>query len=164
MHLPPGRWIWIAIALTVACGTGDEPPAPTSGSPTTQRETGPRPRAPSGDMRPSGDLKPGSERAQALFTSMCATCHGIDGRGDGPAAASLDPRPRDYSDPAWQASVTDDYLKKLIVEGGKKNGKSPLMPGNPDLASKPDVLDGLVHIIRGFKTASPDPAAPQLQK
>jgi mono/diheme cytochrome c family protein len=29
-------------------------------------------------------------------------------------------------------------------------GKSPMMPGNPQLADHPDVLDGLVKIIRGF--------------
>ena len=139
------RWISIAIAMTVACGTADEPPAPTSGSPTTQRETGPK--AP----MPANHAAPGFERAQALFSSMCATCHGLDGRGDGPAAENLSTKPRDYTNAEWQASVTDDYLKKLIVEGGQKNGKSPLMPGNPDLANKPDVLDGLVRIIRGFK-------------
>lgn len=141
------RWTSIAITLLVACGTADQPPAPSSGSPTTQRETGP---APAGHPS-TGGARPGFERAQALFTSMCATCHGLDGKGDGPAAPNLTTKPRDYTDAAWQASVTDDYLKKIIVEGGQKNQKSPLMPGNPDLANKPDVLDGLVSIIRGFK-------------
>lgn len=30
---------------------------------------------------------------QRLFTASCASCHGADGGGDGPAAASLNPRP-----------------------------------------------------------------------
>ena len=138
------RWISIAVVMMASCGTGDEPPAPTSGSPTVQRDTGPPPRA------SANHANPGFDRAQALFTSMCATCHGLDGRGDGPAAANLGIKPRDYTDAAWQAGVTDDYLKKVVVEGGKKNGKSPLMPGNPNLANQPEVLDGLVQIIRGF--------------
>ena len=86
-----------------------------------------------------------------MFATVCATCHGADGTGNGPAAASLPTRPRDYTDPAWQASVTDDDLKKTILQGGQAVGKSPLMPGNPQLADQPAVLEGLVKIIRGFK-------------
>ncbi len=32
-----------------------------------------------------------------LFQRNCASCHGIEGRGDGPAAAALDPRPSDLT-------------------------------------------------------------------
>lgn len=35
--------------------------------------------------------------AEALYRQYCASCHGIDGRGDGPAAAALDPRPSDLT-------------------------------------------------------------------
>ncbi len=35
--------------------------------------------------------------AEALYRHYCASCHGIDGRGDGPAAAALDPRPSDLT-------------------------------------------------------------------
>jgi mono/diheme cytochrome c family protein len=88
--------------------------------------------------------------ADTVFTTRCATCHGQDGKGTGPAAAALNPKPRDYSDPEWQKSVTDEQLKKTIVEGGQAVGKSPLMAPNPDLANQPVVLDGLVKIVRGF--------------
>jgi high-affinity iron transporter len=37
-------------------------------------------------------------RAQALFGQHCASCHGAGGRGDGPAAAGLDPAPTDFHD------------------------------------------------------------------
>ena len=37
------------------------------------------------------------ERGARLFARTCAACHGRQGRGDGPAAADLDPRPRDLS-------------------------------------------------------------------
>ncbi len=65
-------------------------------------------------------------------------------------SASLNPRPRDYTDTKWQASVTDDQLKETILKGGQGVGKSPMMPGQPQLADHPEVLDGLVQIIRGF--------------
>lgn len=89
--------------------------------------------------------------AEELFGQRCATCHGNDGSGNGPAAANLNPKPRAYSDAAWQAAVTDDDLRKVIVKGGAAVGKSPLMPPNPDLESKPAVVDGLVAKIRSFK-------------
>jgi hypothetical protein len=46
--------------------------------------------------------------------------------------------------------VTDDQIKKTITGGGASVGKSNLMPAQPDLANKPEVLDGIVKIIRGF--------------
>lgn len=64
-------------------------------------------------------------------------------------AASLDPKPRNYADPAWQASVSDDDIKAIIVKGGAGVGKSKWMPGQPQLAGDPQ-LDMLVQIIRGF--------------
>ncbi len=88
--------------------------------------------------------------ADTVFSTRCATCHGQDGKGTGPAAAALNPKPRDYSDPEWQKSVTDEQIRKTIVEGGAAVGKSPLMAPNPDLANQPVVLDGLVKIVRSF--------------
>lgn len=88
--------------------------------------------------------------ADSVFHTRCATCHGESGHGDGPASVALNPKPRNYTDPEWQKSVTDEQLKKTIVGGGAAVGKSPLMVPNPDLAGKDDVLDGLVKIIRAF--------------
>jgi len=88
--------------------------------------------------------------AATTFKTVCASCHGESGKGDGLAAASLDPKPRNYTDKAWQASVTDEALKKIILEGGAAVGKSPLMPSQPQLKAKPAVVDELVKMIRAF--------------
>ena len=85
-----------------------------------------------------------------LFNTRCAVCHGETGAGDGAAAVALDPKPRNYSDKAWQKTVTDEEIAKTIIEGGSATGLSPLMTPNPDLADKPEVVAGLVAIIRGF--------------
>jgi mono/diheme cytochrome c family protein len=37
------------------------------------------------------------EDAAVVYGLYCASCHGVGGRGDGPAAASLDPRPTDLT-------------------------------------------------------------------
>jgi high-affinity iron transporter len=41
---------------------------------------------------------PNLRRAQALFQQECAVCHGSTGRGDGPAARTLQPPPGDFLD------------------------------------------------------------------
>lgn len=89
--------------------------------------------------------------AKQKYDTLCTTCHGPQGKGDGPGAASLDPKPRDFTDPAWQDSVTDDHLRKVIVKGGPAVGKSPLMPPNPDLEGKPEVVNELVKFIRSLR-------------
>lgn len=88
--------------------------------------------------------------ARALFTSRCSACHGSEGRGDGPASAALNPMPRNYSDSAWQQSISDEQIAKAIVFGGSAVGKSRLMPPNPDLRDSPEVVEALVAVIRGF--------------
>lgn len=85
-----------------------------------------------------------------LFAARCQACHGPAGKGDGPAAAGLQPKPRDLSDPSWQAGVTDDHLRKVIVEGGGAVGRSPLMPPQGDLKDQPAVVEKLVQVVRGF--------------
>lgn len=64
-------------------------------------------------------------------------------------AETLDPKPRNYADPDWQASVSDDEIKAIIVKGGAGVGKSKWMPAQPQLEGDPK-LDRLVEIIRGF--------------
>lgn len=88
--------------------------------------------------------------AQAKYDTLCATCHGKTGIGDGASAGALNPKPRNYTDKSWQAQVDDEYLAKFIVQGGAAMGKSVMMPASPDLANKPEVVQGLVQIIRGF--------------
>lgn len=88
--------------------------------------------------------------ADSVYSTRCATCHGATGRGDGPGAANLNPKPRDYSDQAWQKTVTDEDIEKTIVYGGAAVGKSPLMVANPDLAGKTDVVKALREKVRAF--------------
>lgn len=89
--------------------------------------------------------------AKDVFKKKCLVCHGESGAGDGPGSAALDPKPRNFGDPAWQDGATDEQISKTILGGGAAVGKSPIMPGNPELKSKPEVVKELVAIIRGFK-------------
>jgi mono/diheme cytochrome c family protein len=108
------------------------------------------------DKRPAPAPEPApatsaaAQEAHDLFNTLCSTCHGTSGKGDGVAAASLQVKPRNYTDKAWQASVTDDQIKQVILGGGPAAGKSPLMPAQPQLAGKPEVVNELVKIVRSF--------------
>ncbi|MBK8166627.1 MAG: c-type cytochrome [bacterium] len=92
------------------------------------------------------------KEAHDLFMTRCAACHGQFGRGDGPGAAGLNPKPRNYADTAWQATVTDEQIEKAIVYGGAAVGKSPQMVANPDLQAKPGVVAALREKVRSFGT------------
>ncbi|HVC44467.1 MAG TPA: c-type cytochrome [Candidatus Binataceae bacterium] len=89
-------------------------------------------------------------RAQAaeIFTSRCATCHGDQGRGNGPAAANLNPPPIDFHSRKWQRSVTNARIAQAIVQGGKAVGLSAEMASNPDLENEPAVVAALVERVR----------------
>jgi mono/diheme cytochrome c family protein len=90
-------------------------------------------------------------QAEQIFSQRCSVCHGMGGKGDGPGAAALNPKPQNYTDAKFQAEVTDDTIAKAIVEGGQAVGKSPLMAPNADLKDKPDVVKALVAKVRSFK-------------
>jgi len=118
--------------LAVACNKPDASNTSTTGAATTAATA--QAAAPTED----------------LFKTRCAPCHGEMGKGDGPGAAALNPKPRNYTDVAWQNKVSDEDIKKTILYGGAAVGKSPTMPANPDLDGKPE-LDQLVKTVRGFK-------------
>ena len=55
-----------------------------------------------------------------VFNANCVPCHGPQGHGDGPAAAALDPAPKNLAE--LQVQVDDDYLFWRINTG--KDGTS----------------------------------------
>ena len=110
----------------------------------------PRPSAKAPEPPPDPKQSP-AQAAQAYFQKKCVVCHGKTGAGDGPGAAAITPRPRAFGDASWQASVTDEHIRKVIVEGGASVGKSASMAPNPDLKRRPEVLAELVQVVRGFK-------------
>ena len=131
VHLPLSA---LALAILTSCG-GSDPDTANKGKAATSQP----PQA------------VGSEEAQTLFNSLCFTCHGKTGKGDGPGAATLEPKPRSFTDAAWQDSVDDTHIGKVIVYGGSAVQKSAMMPANPQLKSKPEVVKALVKIVRGFR-------------
>jgi mono/diheme cytochrome c family protein len=85
-----------------------------------------------------------------IWATRCSLCHGAGGKGDGPAAGPLNPKPRDLTDQKWQTSVDDTHIETIIVKGGPSVHLSPMMAANPDLESKPDVVRALLAKVRSL--------------
>jgi mono/diheme cytochrome c family protein len=68
--------------------------------------------------------QPGDTQAEGkrLFDSICARCHGSDGRGGVPSAEGQ-PAPTNFNDAAFHASRSDAQLTQVI-----KQGKGPMPP------------------------------------
>lgn len=62
------------------------------------------------------------------YKVYCARCHGFNGAGDGPDAATLSTRPRDFADCATMQKISDATIVKAISDGGGAVGLSRDMP------------------------------------
>ncbi len=82
------------------------------------------------------------------FMTICITCHGPEGKGDGPASATLNPKPRNLTDASYMSQINDRYLFELISRGGVAVGKSPLMPSQPTLTAQD--LNNVIAYVRSL--------------
>lgn len=104
----------------------------------------PRPRADGPVLPPAPD----ESRGRQLYIQRCAGCHGETGRGDGPAAAWLRPRPTNFAEHAYATARLSDALWHG-VEGTS-------MPAWRD--HRIEDLSALAQVVRSFGTASAEAA------
>lgn len=57
----------------------------------------------------------------------CFTCHGMEGKGDGPAAVGLDPSPRNFANAAFQAVRSDGELMYVLKNGSPGTAMMPMV-------------------------------------
>jgi len=67
---------------------------------------------------------PSFERGKNLYMRYCSSCHGTEGKGDGPAAVYLFPKPRDFTTGSYKfqstpvgSLPTDEDLLRTITKG-----------------------------------------------
>lgn len=118
--------------------------------------------APAADLTwpPGVDVPPDAPLGRRVFVQRCAVCHGLDGRGGGPAAPSLRPRPRDLttgelkvrSTSAGTPPSTEDLTR--VVRDGLRNSA---MPYFSDLLSDAELraVVGYVQELSGASRAPP---------
>lgn len=96
------------------------------------------------------------KRGQELYLGTCATCHGAEGRGEGPGAKGLTPRPRDFTVASgWKNGSQIEGIYRTLEEGIK--GSS--MVAYKDLRRRDRMA--LVHYVRGLGTFGHPASDPQ---
>jgi mono/diheme cytochrome c family protein len=122
-----------AVVLT-ACGGGQA----------TQPETKPVPADYAGKTNPFGSDAAAVTDGKDVYDLNCVTCHGETGAGDGPAGASLDPKPANLA--KVLSNVQDDFVFWVVNEGGAAAGLSPSMASYKDVLTEDEIWQVIAYI------------------
>lgn len=83
------------------------------------------------------------------FSFYCVHCHGWGGKGDGPTAAPLDPRPRNMANGKYMNYVSNVDLFAMIKGGGKARNLSEAMPPWGNVIQDQDIWN-VVAFVRSL--------------
>ncbi|AFM13846.1 c-type cytochrome [Turneriella parva] len=79
--------------------------------------------------KPEADAAPGAAAAisgETVYNEKgCVTCHGAQGKGDGPVGAALKPKPRNFADAKWKNGTDLASVIKAIETGIAGSGMAP---------------------------------------
>lgn len=162
--------IAVAALSTAACSKrGTEEAAPAADEPATPAPPpGPEAAAPRAAGAPpssdetadvqgaaGGGAATASASGAQVFQTYCVTCHGAAGKGDGPAAAGLNPKPAAFAangfrlDPNGNGKKGElDDIKAVVRDGAAKYGGSPLMAPWPMLSA--EQLQGVAEHVNSL--------------
>jgi mono/diheme cytochrome c family protein len=165
-------WLLVLGLVVVACGSQEDPAEPaavTQSTPDTAEAT------PGSGIEPIQGMGPGSgmmarhhatipepyrgranpvpadqtslDRGAELYSTLCASCHGDGGMGDGPAGAGLDPAPAPVAHTSQM--MGDDMLFWRISEGGGMAPFNSAMPAWNDALDEQARWD-LINYVRAL--------------
>jgi mono/diheme cytochrome c family protein len=98
------------------------------------------------------DEKAGNaEAGKTVFTTYCVVCHGPEGKGDGPGAAGLNPKPANFRDPVRAKGMTEEKQINVVTNGGPAEKLSPLMAPFGQSLSAQQIRDVVAYIRKTFK-------------
>jgi mono/diheme cytochrome c family protein len=78
-----------------------------------------------------------AEAGKQLYAANCTSCHGPEGMADGPAAGSLNPKPKPLA--VEMKALKDDYLYWRIAEGGAFAPFTSAMPSWKSILSEEEI-------------------------
>lgn len=101
-----------------------------------------------------------ASRGKDLFEQQCASCHGVSGKGNGPASTGLAHKPADLTNNFHDApGKGDDYLFWRISEGGSVEpfrSQQSAMPAFKNVLSEADRWDVLTYVHQQFHGGFPE--------
>jgi len=113
---------------------------------------------------PTGADAQTAPAGKATYDRWCAGCHGAEGKGDGPGAGIMIPRPRDFTTGKYEirstpsgALPTDEDIRSVILDGMPGTA----MPAWRDRFDDREVADliGYLQSFSGFFQSQPAPEA-----
>ncbi len=107
----------VCTGFVAFCSFGCDPPDPAA-DPEPEEEPDEAP-AEDPDFELDGDPEAGEEN----YTALCASCHGAEGDGEGPAGAALEPPPTDFT----TADLTPYRTYVVTRDGGAEHGMAATM-------------------------------------
>jgi len=144
--------------ILAAAGCSKKEPEPSQAAATTPEtvsapsdatSTAPAPVAATAATAAAGDA------GASAYGMYCVTCHGATGKGDGVAAAALNPKPADFSAGAFKYDANSngtkgdvDDIKAIVHDGAAKHGGSPLMAPWPMLSA--DQLQAVAEYVKSL--------------
>jgi mono/diheme cytochrome c family protein len=90
------------------------------------------------------------DRGKVIYKEYCSQCHGATGKGDGPAASGLEPKPAIHANIPFE-KLPMEYLYNVINHGGVAMGKSPNMPYWNLTIGQQGVADVTAYLKATFK-------------
>jgi mono/diheme cytochrome c family protein len=84
-----------------------------------------------------------------VYAERCAPCHGDDGGGNGPAAAALEPRPRNFRDATFWKGRDAEQLRQVVRQGKPGTMMQPFQGVLTD-----DEIDAVVTFVERFRPAA----------
>lgn len=68
------------------------------------------------------------DRGRRIYRTQCQSCHGTEGKGDGPASRFLDSPPADLTDDDWKVAEDGslEEIVRVIREGVEGTGMEPM--------------------------------------
>lgn len=125
--------------LLSACG-GSATPEAASGGTAKDRSV---PADYQGKTNPYKGDAAAAEAGKAVYETNCTSCHGATGKGDGPAGASLNPKPGNMAE---ATAAGEAYVFYRILEGGMKAPYNSAMPAWKGIISDDDSWKVVTYI------------------
>jgi mono/diheme cytochrome c family protein len=85
-----------------------------------------------------------NNRMAVVYQNRCSICHGTNGDGKGATSIALKPKPTDFTDEAYWAEHSDNYVIQKIKQGSPEN----FMPSFPKIPEDQILL--LLQYLKKF--------------